>query len=200
VITGELVAGRLYSVGAFAEQLGVSATPVREALGDLANAGLVEVIRNRGFLVPELTEHDLDEIFQLRLMLEVPAIEQVAGHLDADAAAACQGHVDEGTRCAATEDLPGFLEADRRFHHELLSALGNARLVEIIDRLRDQTRLYGLPDLARSGRLTKSAEEHENLLRLVVEGDAKGARDQMFRHLEHTRGVWAGHDEPDGAD
>src|SRR5215469_11841442 len=90
ITTGELEPGQLYSVGDFAERLEVSATPVREALVNLAHDGLVEIVRNRGFLVPELSDHDLDEILQLRLFLEVPAVEQVAGRLDAATLARCR--------------------------------------------------------------------------------------------------------------
>src|SRR5262245_43722716 len=92
IITGELEAGRLYTVGSFAAELGVSATPVREALGDLAAAGLVEVIRNRGFRIPILSEDDLDQIFELRLMLEVPAVASVTGRLEGTALTECRRH------------------------------------------------------------------------------------------------------------
>ena len=198
VITGELESGPLYTIGAFATRLGVSATPVREALGDLANDGLVQIIRNRGFVVPSVSEHDLDEIFELRLMLEVPAVERSAGRLDDTGRAACRLYVEQGKAAAQAGDLVAFLELDAAFHRELLLPIGNARLVEIIARLRDQTRLYGLPQLAVEGLLTASAKEHESLLAAVEAGDAERARDEMTRHLKHTRGSWAGRSEQAG--
>jgi DNA-binding GntR family transcriptional regulator len=198
VITGELESGHLYTIGAFARLLGVSATPVREALGDLANDGLVQIIRNRGFVVPPVSEHDLDEIFELRLMLEVPAIGRSAGRLDESALKACRLYVTQGNAAAVAGDLVAFLESDGAFHRQLLSPLGNARLVEIITRLRDQTRLYGLPQLAVQGLLTASAREHEELLEAVEAGDSALAKEQMTRHLKHTRGSWAGRSESSG--
>jgi DNA-binding GntR family transcriptional regulator len=198
VITGELEPGPLYTIGAFASLLGVSATPVREALGDLANDGLVQIIRNRGFVVPPVSEHDLDEIFELRLMLEVPAVARSAGRLDDGGRAACRHNVEAGTKAAQAGDLVAFLEYDAAFHRELLLPLGNARLVEIVARLRDQTRLYGLPDLAVQGLLTVSAQEHESLLEAVEAGDAERAQAEMTRHLKHTRGSWAGRSEQAG--
>src|SRR5262245_66476625 len=90
ITTGELESGRLYSVGEFAERLQVSATPVREALVNLAHLGLVEIVRNRGFVVPELSDHDLDQILQLRLFLEVRAIQQLAGNLVAPTTGPCR--------------------------------------------------------------------------------------------------------------
>jgi DNA-binding GntR family transcriptional regulator len=194
VITGQLVPGELYAVADFAKALGVSATPVREALGDLAQLGLVEIVRNRGFIVPVLTDHDLDEIFQVRLMLEVGAVSKIAGKLSEAELANCDDAVHRCRDAAEHGDLAAFLAADRDFHLRLLGALGNERLVEIVDRLRDQTRLYGLLQLAPA-RLLESAEEHQSLLAAVAEGRRKLACDELARHLEHTRGLWAGHED-----
>src|SRR4051794_4783192 len=71
IITGEAEPGQIYSVRQFADRLGVSATPIREALLDLAGDGLVEAVRNRGFRILMPSEQDLDEIYRLRLMIEV---------------------------------------------------------------------------------------------------------------------------------
>jgi len=195
ITTGELEPGHLYSVGEFAERLQVSATPVREALVNLAHLGLVEIVRNRGFVVPELSDHDLDEILQLRLFLEVPAIEQLAGNLDAATLARCRRDAQECKDAAIRGLLREFLDSDRSFHLHLIGALGNQRLVEMLGHLRDQTRLYGLRDLAERGQLVTSALEHETLLDAVENGDAARAREEISRHLRHTRGSWAGRDE-----
>src|SRR3954449_8596546 len=74
ILAGELAAGEIYSASTLAERLGVSPTPVREAMLELANGGLVEPVRNRGFRVLAPDEADLDEISQLRLMLEAPSM------------------------------------------------------------------------------------------------------------------------------
>jgi DNA-binding GntR family transcriptional regulator len=192
IITGELAPGELYAVGSFASRLGVSVTPVREALGDLALLGLVEVIRNRGFVVPPLTEHDLDEIFQVRLLLEAPAMEQAAGRVPAADLSACAALVEQGKEAAAAGDLRLFLEADREFHLRLVGSLGNQRLVAILGQLRDQTRLYGLRGLADAGRLAVAADEHAQLLAAIAAGEGPRARAVVTQHLQHTRGDWAG--------
>ena len=200
VVTGQLEEGRLYSVGEFAQQLGVSATPVREAVFDLAHQGLVEVVRNRGFMVLPLKDQDLDEIFQLRILLEVPAVEAVAGRLDETAVDRSRELVRRCLAAAQASDLAGFLEADREFHLLLLEAHGNSRLVQIVDRLRDQPRLYGLPGLAASGDLVAAAEEHGRILDAIVAGDAETVRARLEHHLRHTRGLWArGEREASGA-
>ena len=195
IITGQLKPGAIYPVSYFATRLEVSATPVREALLDLASQGLVELARNKGFRVPELSEHDLDEIYQLRLLLEAPAVVMAVGKLSADDQRRCAELAQEIEDCAANGDLTGFLEYDRLFHRALLEPLGNRKLLSIIDELRDGARLWALPTLARSEPLKRSAREHGQLLRALVKGDAEMARSIMVHHLEHTRGLWAGQTE-----
>jgi DNA-binding GntR family transcriptional regulator len=190
IVTGEIETGRLYTVGEFAERFGVSATPVREALGDLVGAGLVEVIRNRGFMVPKLTEHDLHEIFDLRLMLEVPAVAQVAGRLSEADRAKARELVDQGKEHARNGDLAAFFETNSAFHLTLLEALGNKRLLDIVGKLRDQARLTGLDSLHAADQMLTSAKEHEELLLAIERGDSEAARTLMSQHLEHMRGVW----------
>lgn len=196
VVTGELEPGQVYTVGAVAKRLGVSATPVREALGDLAHLGLVEILRNRGFVVRDLTDHDLDEILDLRLLIETPVVERVAGRLSPRDRAVCRRLVEQGKMAAAVGDLTLFLEADREFHLRLAGALGNRRLVDILAQLRDQTRLYGLRELVARGELVTSADEHEALLDAIEAGDGALAREAITKHLKHTRGAWAGRIEP----
>src|SRR6516165_118419 len=81
IVAGELQPGVIYSAPALAERFGVSATPVREAMLDLVSEGFVEPLRNRGFRVIELSDEDLDNIAQIRLLIEVPIISQIAALL-----------------------------------------------------------------------------------------------------------------------
>jgi DNA-binding GntR family transcriptional regulator len=196
IVTGELEEDHFYSVGEFADHFGVSATPVRDAVGELASHGLIKIVPNRGFIVPRLTEADLEEIHELRIMLEVPAIEAIAGKLAPTYAAQCQALVEKGALASKAHDLLGFLESDRDFHLTLIRGHGNQRLVEIVERLRDQTRLYALPGLAASGRLAAAVDEHAAILAAVMGGERGLARENLVRHLHHTRGLWAGLDDP----
>lgn len=191
IVTGQIEAGRLYPISFFATQLGVSATPVREALLDLANEGLVEVFRNRGFRIVQLTEKDLDEIFQLRLMLEVPAIREISGKLTPDQIKEHRADAKAIAKCARDRDLSGFLEADRIFHTRLIARTGNGRLCAMVAQLRDLARLYGLPRLVGSKVFMQSAHEHAQLLQAVEAGKAALAVQLITRHLEHTRDIWA---------
>ncbi|HET6697795.1 MAG TPA: GntR family transcriptional regulator [Nocardioidaceae bacterium] len=195
LIAGEMRPGVLYSAPALAEKFGVSATPVREAMLDLANEGLVEAVRNKGFRVTELSNEELDDITDVRMLIEVPTIADIARHCDEDAAAAVEelrGLAREIEALAVEPDLIGYLEADRQFHLRLLALSGNQQLVEVVGRLRSRSRLYGLQGLADRGELQASAREHEQLVDLVLARDADAAGALMRRHITHVRGDWAG--------
>lgn len=198
LITGEMRPGVLYSAPALAEKFGVSTTPVREAMLDLANEELVTIVRNKGFRVKDLSDRDLDEITSLRVLIEVPTVAEVARGINEPTRVAVEELrplAKEVERLAETGDLISYVEVDRRFHLALLALAGNRHLVEVVAKLRARSRLYGLQDLAERGELGRSAAEHERIVDLVVAGDAAGAADVMRRHIGHVRGTWAGHQE-----
>lgn len=196
LIAGEMRPGEVYSAPVLAQRFGVSATPVREAMLDLVRQGLVETVRNKGFRVRELSEQDLEEVTQLRELLEIPTVARVAELAGPERLAALRPLAAAIVHAAEQGDLIGYLEADRVFHLELLGLAGNRRLVGLVDDLRARARLYGLQALAERGALADSAAEHERLLDLLTAGDAEGAADLMRRHIGHVRGSWAGHPEP----
>jgi DNA-binding GntR family transcriptional regulator len=200
IVGGELAPGEIVSAATLAERLGVSATPVREAMLDLAAAGLVEPVRNRGYRVLAPDDRDLDEISELRLMLEAPAVRKVTELASAADLDELEREVDAIESSAERGDLAAFLSADRRFHLGLLQLTGNNRLVRLVGQLRDQTRLMGLGSMAQSGGLTSSAREHRDILDAIRSRHAGRAEELMRAHVEHTRGIWAGHTEAgDGA-
>lgn len=192
VVAGEMRPGELYSASGLAERFGVSATPVREAMLDLVKQGLVEVVRNRGFKVTEISEADLDQITQIRQLLEPTAAAEAVSHIAAGELDALRGLASAIVDAAADGNLVSYINADREFHLRLLSAAGNHRLVRIVDDLRAQTRLYGLSALVASGRLVDSAQEHVEMCDLIAAGDARKLKRLMGTHLGHTRREWAG--------
>jgi DNA-binding GntR family transcriptional regulator len=196
ILGGELEPGSIHSAVTLAEQLDVSPTPVREAMLELARSGLVEVLPNRGFRVTVVDDQDLDEICELRIMLEVPAMELVIERASDSGLEQLEQPLSELEAAADRNDVPAFLLADRDFHMGLLRLAGNQRMVEIVAGLRDQTRIVGLRSLAAADALQASAVEHRPILEAVRARDVAEAERVMVIHLEHTRGVWAGRDEP----
>lgn len=191
LVSGRMAPGTTYSIPALAEQFGVSATPVREAMLDLVNEGIVAPVPNKGFRVVELTDAELDQITELRRLLEVPTVGGLAGAINAAAIKRLRRLADAVSDAARRGDVVAYVEADRELHLALLGEAGNPRLVEMVGRLRDQSRLYGLEQLAADGVLVDSADEHVRLIEALESGDARAAEHVMAHHLDHVRGIWA---------
>ena len=191
IVTGRLKEGEVVSAPVLGQALGVSATPVREAMMDLSREGLVETIKNKGFRITSMSDKDLDDLAQIRLMLEPPAMRLVAGNIPESAVAELTRLADACLRAAEREDLEEYLRDDRDFHALLLSFTDNPQLVDLATSLRARTRLYGIGLLARKGRLADTAREHQTLIELLVNGESEAAEHLLAQHISHARTVWA---------
>jgi DNA-binding GntR family transcriptional regulator len=185
IVTGEVLPGQILSASALAQRLGVSNSPVRDACMALVHAGIMEVVPNRGFRMVVLDQHDVDEVYELREMLEIPAMARLArlglqGREDE-----LREYVEGCAQAARDEDAPEFLDYDRRFHLTMLSLLNNSRLVTTVDRLRDLTRISGMRVLSRDKMLKQSAADHADLLDAIAAGNADAAQQIMRRHMAH---------------
>ncbi|GGW47863.1 GntR family transcriptional regulator [Streptomyces caelestis] len=191
LIAGELLPGQVYSAPGLAARFGVSATPVREAMLDLAKEGLVDTVPNKGFRVTAVSEKQLDEYTHIRALIEIPTTAGLAATADPAALEALRPVAQEIVASAAAGDLIAYVEADLRFHLGLLALAGNDHLVDVVRDLRRRSRLYGLTALAEQGRLEASAEEHLEILEALLARDGDAVRAVMTRHLSHIRGLWA---------
>lgn len=196
IISGAMRPGQLYALGATASELGVSVTPVREAVLELARERLVELARNRGFRVREMSEHELNEIVEFRKIVEVGAVRLIAERKLLEQAGELTELARATEKYAAAGDWVGFLDSDRDFHLGIMDHLKNERLLQVVGSLRDQSRLYGLDFVAGTESLTQSTHEHAALLNAIIAGQADEAAAIMDKHLQHARGIWAGKAEP----
>ncbi|HVR06395.1 MAG TPA: GntR family transcriptional regulator [Solirubrobacteraceae bacterium] len=185
IVEGRLPPGSLTSVRALSDALGISRTPVREALVDLAKEGMVSFERSRGVRICDSKSHDILEIFQLRRMIEIPALREAVRrfseddvHLLGRELAAMRAHLD---------DERAFMAHDRAFHRVPLQVLGNARMIAIVESLRDQTRVRGLSTVGYSRDLEAICAEHEAIHDAVNAGRdrraAQCAAQALERHL-----------------
>ena len=158
---GRLEPGTLHSVAQLAEQLGISRTPVREALLVLEREGRVRFERNKGVRVLETTAADVAEVFELRLLLEVPAAAKACGVVELEA---LRTAIDDG----------------ERFHELIVLAAGNRRLAAIVAGLREA--LGGPTDRDPE----EAAAEHRAILAALEAGDADRAAAAMRYHLRRT--------------
>ncbi|WP_210261589.1 GntR family transcriptional regulator [Ochrobactrum soli] len=191
LISGELVPGEIYSAASLANELGVSNSPVREAMLTLVNQGLMETVRNRGFRVIPVRRKQLEDIYDVRMLLEIPSIRKLAEIPDTvrKVEPDLRQIIRELRRCSEESDIVGYLTADKQFHLQLLGLLNNPYLVSTVENLRDQVRQYGV---SAKEVLSRSAIEHENILDAIIEGNPSKAAELMRLHVHQLVSDFSG--------
>lgn len=186
IMSGQLAPGSMHSVATLADALGVSRTPVREALIKLASRGMVRFERNRGVRILEMYESDIEEIFELRRLLEIPAAVSAAAKVTPEAIRELRGIIAAQRRAAAASDERELWELDRAFHRRVLLSSGNRRLADYVDHLRDIVAVRSMVS-ARSARQEGGGSvDHDEILRLLEQHDAAGLAEAVRSHLDGT--------------
>ncbi|MFF5937085.1 GntR family transcriptional regulator [Streptomyces sp. NPDC012508] len=184
LVGGELVPGEVYSAPVLAERFGVSATPVREAMQQLAIEGAVEVVPNRGFRVVERTPRELAELAEVRALIEIPIMLRLARTVPAARWAELRPLAEATGAAAARGDRAHYAEADRAFHRAVLSLAGNEQLLTVADDLhrRSQWPLVSGP-VTRHGDLVADAAEHTALLDALIAQDVTVVQSLVREHF-----------------
>lgn len=166
-------------------RLGMSRTPVREALIRLEAEGLVELIPRRGARVLPIQYDDMREIYEILTSLEPDAAANLAArHPTAEELAPLSEATDRMEQALAEGDLDAWAEADDQFHIHLLELQGNRRLREFVGALYDQAHRARIVTLRLREPPVRSTREHREILDALLAGDSGGAR-RVFR--QHRR-------------
>lgn len=191
ILTGELEPGARLREEDLAEAIGVSRTPVREALRRLDADGLVEFNANRGAQVASWSEHDIEEIFGLRAVLEGYGARLAATRITPEELAAARQDCAQMDQAASRTDLDAVAALNQRFHQRVLAASGNSRLVDSL------AKLVELPLVHRTFRrydveaLARSLAHHHELLAALEARDATWAESVMRSHVLAARAALA---------
>ncbi len=186
IVQGELAAGTHLVEDSLAAEYEVSRGPVRDALRILTNEGLVESHR-RGLHVRPFTEHDIDELYELRSAAEQLACRLAVSRASGTDWARAEHHLSVMQQRADEGDRHGYARADLAFHTEFYVLSGNARLLSLWRQL--QPTFSTLLDVtnAQDADLHPSAHDHVTLMELVKARDAAGVEAALTRHLEGSR-------------
>jgi DNA-binding GntR family transcriptional regulator len=185
LLSGELAPGEVYSAPALAERLGVSATPVREAMQRLVCEGAVETVPNRGFRIAECSEHELAELAEIRLLLEVPSVLETARTMPPECWESLLPYAEQALAIAEAGDRAAYAEADRAFHRAMLELTGNRQLVAVAADIQRRTQRRPAP-AARSLRieaLRRDAVDHVTLLDALRVRDLDTAESVLRAHV-----------------
>lgn len=184
IAAGRIPAGETVSAASIAERIGVSRTPVREALLRLEQAGMVRILNNRGALVLATTLEDLIEVFEMRLLLE-PALAARAAELAAPAGVGEVRRAFEAMQ-ASVGDTDRLLVLDRDFHLAIARAAGNERAVEVLGSLRNLVLTRGVGTTSTARTATELVEDHRGIVSGIASGDPQAAAREMRRHVLNT--------------
>lgn len=182
VVSGRIAPGTIYSVPGLASELGMSTTPVREALLELSRAGFLTPLRNRGFRVEPTSLQDLENIFDLRVLLESYALVEVAKRRPTDTAPLV-ALADAVAEAVDKHDVPAYIETDRQFHESLVSRAENPQLTRIVMGLRGEMRLYGIDSPEGRERQRASVGEHYRMIELATAGDTESIAALIATHI-----------------
>jgi DNA-binding GntR family transcriptional regulator len=184
IMSGALPGGTRLVQSALAEEFSASARPVREALRDLAAEGFVRIEARGGAVVTELSRGDLEDIYQIRMLLEPTAAARSAVHASEDSIVRAVRLL---SALESETDAGQWARLDADFHQVVTEAGGSRRLAAALGNLLELSARYVRHSLlAAPGRARESNAEHEAILRAVLKKDPPAAADAMFRHLDGT--------------
>jgi DNA-binding GntR family transcriptional regulator len=182
IVSGRSRPGLIYSVPALATTLGVSSTPVREALLELSQHGLLTPLRNRGFQVTAPSLQELRNLFDVRVVLETYALVTIAKQ-GLTETAPLRALANDIAETVAQGDAASYVETDRHFHQALVARAGNPLLTATVIGLRDNMRLYGIDSPSGVERQRASVGEHFRLIDLAASGEADAIPELMQLHI-----------------
>ena len=183
ILTGALRPGEVYKEMNLAQELGISRTPVREALLSLSAQGLVTFLPRKGVMINHFDRRDVEEVFEVRGLIERGVIEKVTLMDPRPDLTRIEQTLDQQRRAIKSDDYLTFLQADRAFHNGLTRMVGNQRLIGILDNIRDLFQVMAVEALAKAGRNEEVIEEHRKVLEAVRSGDPALAGRAMSTHL-----------------
>jgi DNA-binding GntR family transcriptional regulator len=187
IINNELSQGKRIHLVSLSNELGVSGTPVREALHKLEREGLLKNIPNRGFFVTEIKEKDVREIFQIREALEVLAIRLSTPLFTKKDIDTMENLMKKSKLALKNNNRQVFINCDRVMHSLIIQRSGNKRLSDIIENLSDfvhALRIRKISGLKGRERVHLAIQEHEALLEAIKEKDIEKASMTMSTHLK----------------
>ena len=187
ILSGQIPGGTRLVQADIAKDLDVSITPVREALRDLASEQVVRLDAHRGGIVHELTDGELEEILDLRLLLEVDAMRHAAERITRpclDRAWAIHEEMQADT------DAASWVMSNRRFHVTIYEAAGRPRLMAIVRNLLDASVMYvSAADAHLPDHRARAGADHERILQVLADHDVEGAVEAIKGHIDIPRSV-----------
>ncbi len=187
ILRGTLQPGERLMEIHLAQKLGVSRTPVREAIRMLELEGLVDMVPRRGAVVAEITKSDLEDVLEVRAALEELAVKKACQNMTKEQIVQLKQAAKKFADCLKREDLMASAQADVDFHEIICEATGNRRLIQILNNIREQIYRYRLENLKDKSSHENLVEEHRIICQALEERSEEKASQAIRVHIEQQR-------------
>lgn len=186
ILAGRFQPGQRLLERDLVERMGVSRTPIREALRKLELEGLITTVPYKGPVVTRPTLDDARQLYEARAALEGQAVALFTERADDARIERLRAHIAAAERAVKRSNAQGVLDANNAFHDVLAAGCGNALLQSMLANLRDRIILLRVESLSHPGRRPRSIAEHRAIVRMIALHDADGARRVTEEHVMHA--------------
>ena len=185
ILTGELKPGERLMEIHLANRLGVSRTPIREAIRKLELEGLVTMIPRRGAEVAQITEKSLQDVLEVRRALDALCAELACDRITNEGKAALERACDQFEKATKTGDVVTIAEADVALHDIIVQATGNQRLIQLINNLSEQMYRYRFEYIKDETGHENLVNEHRMIYESIMKGDKESAATAAKLHIDN---------------
>ena len=185
ILRGELKPGERLMEIQLANKLGVSRTPIREAIRKLELEGLVLMIPRKGAEVAQITEKNMQDVLEVRKALEELAVQLACERITPEQIEEMKMAAEEFHKVLKSGDVTKIAEADVKFHDVIFAATNNQRLITLLNNLREQMYRFRVEYLKQKECYPQLLEEHEELIALISGGKVDEACEIMGRHIDN---------------
>lgn len=187
ILTGDLKPGERLMEIHLANKLGVSRTPIREAIRKLELEGLVTMIPRRGAEVAQITEKSMNDVLEVRRAMDVLCVELACERISEEALEQLKVACENFEQMVKTQDVKKIARADVELHDIILQATGNSRLIQLVNNLSEQMYRYRYEYIKDFSQHERLVEEHRIIYESLVNKDKETASDAAKTHIDNQK-------------
>lgn len=185
ILRGELTPGERLMEIQLANKLGVSRTPIREAIRKLELEGLVLMIPRKGAEVAQITEKNMQDVLEVRKALEELSVQLACERITPEQVEEMKMAAEDFRKVLKSGDVTKIAEADVKFHDIIFAATNNQRLITLLNNLREQMYRFRVEYLKQKECYPQLLEEHDKLIALISGGEVEEACELMGCHIDN---------------